>query len=57
MVNLKWYERLIVAIVVVGIGVPIYIFCFDSNNWIEFSIGAVGYQIVDYIIAYFRFKN
>jgi len=55
MTNLKWYERLIISTVLTAF---VFIECLflKSNSWIYFGIGSFGYQIVDHIIAHFRFK-
>lgn len=55
MTNLKWYVRLIISTVLTVIAFVVSLFL-KSDLWIYFGIGSFGYQIVDHIIAHFRFK-
>lgn len=53
--NLKWYERLIISMFVTGVAFIVCLFC-KSDLWIFFGLGSFAYQIIDHIIAYFRFN-
>lgn len=55
MKNLKWYERVINSTILTALAFIVCLF-WKSDLWIAFSVGSFGYQIVDHIIAYFRFR-
>ena len=54
--NLKWYERVIISTILTALAFIVCLF-WKSDWWIAFGIGSFGYQIVDHIIAHFRFRR
>lgn len=54
--NLKWYVRVIISTILTALAFIVCLF-WKSDLWIAFGIGSFGYQIVDHIIAHFRFRR
>lgn len=56
MVNIKWYNRIIVALILTLIAFILCLF-FESDLWVMVGLGAFTHQIFEYIFMHIKFRR
>ena len=57
MIQIRWYERLTISLILCSIAFIVWHFGFKTNGWIGFSIGSFGWQVIDQIVYTIRFRR